>query len=80
MNVDQATGLCGGVEVASGAERRLVRRACAKCGSRPRAIRSRVSVVVEAVEPQHDHAPADGVGACGPQPGDASEGAPHRAR
>jgi hypothetical protein len=42
MNVDQATGLCGGLAVASDAKvPRLA--SLARFGSRPRAIRSRVS-------------------------------------
>ena len=41
MNEDQATGLCGGTDVPSGANPPRA-ATCAKCGSRPRAIRSRV--------------------------------------
>ena len=51
MNVDQATGLCGGIDVPSGANAAATAASCAKFGRRPRAIRSRVEAEVEAVEP-----------------------------
>ena len=68
MKEDQATGLCGGTEVPSGANPPRA-ATCAKCGSRPRAIRSRVRLKSSPSNPRTitagrwpgDAAPAPGV-------------------
>ena len=59
MKDDQATGLCGGIDVPSGVKPPRA-ASFAKFGSRPCAIRSRGQVEVEAVEPEHDDAAPEG--------------------
>ena len=59
MNVDQATGLCGGMDVPSGAKPPLL-ASRAKPGRRPRVDHLLGELVVEAVEAEDDDLAAAG--------------------